>query len=173
MAKIKNPRGDGRDADVFDRLCYARPCLNVGENYGVFTQGRGYTQVHKNPTLECMTRHLHGCPYPLPEAESEAVRCCVVPDFPTPKKGQKPYRQRCRTCGEWASGWVLEARRSLPAQDHVECRHLRVYERQGDLFSCPLWFCPNCSTYWLVNKPGPRLPGKTFRQLLDEQFPIP
>jgi len=131
MAKIENPWGDGRDATVQNGFCCARPCLNIGENYGVFTQGCGYTQAHKNPTLVCMTRHLHGCPHPLPEPEMGTMR------------------------------------------ENVDCRHNTVSLCDDDLFSCPLWFCPNCSTYWLVNKPGPHLPGKTFRQLLDEQFPIP
>jgi len=172
-AKVHNPWGDGRDADVLDEKCCARPCLNIGEDKGTYVQGRGYTSYHKNPKLCCMTRELRGCPHPLPEPDPEKIRCCNVPDFPKPKKGSRPYRQKCRTCGEWASGWLLEQRRELPALENVECRHRKMHSRDDDMFGCVMWICDLCQLRWLRTKPKPRDPGKTFRQLLVEQFKCP
>lgn len=169
-AKIINPWGDGRDADVLDDKCCARSCLHIGEDKGTFVQGRGYTSYHKNPWLTCFTRKLHGCPHPLPEPESEAVRCCLVPEFP-PAGKRPPRKQRCRTCGQWASGWLLETRRSLPALPNVACHHKKVYSREDDLFQCTLWICPDCEGYWKQTKPKSREPGRTFKDLLDEAFP--
>lgn len=173
MAKVINPWGDGRDADVLDEKCCARPCLHVGEDKGTYVQGRGYTSYHKDPKLCCMTRMLRGCPHPLPEPEAEHIRCCPVPDFPKPKAGTKPFRQKCRTCGAWAGGWLLEQRRNLPAQEHVSCRHGRLDEKLDDLFGCTRWRCELCNLYWLREKPKPRQMGKTFKELLDEKYPCP
>lgn len=171
-AKIKNPWGDGRDAAVSDPECCARPCLNIGEDKGVFVKGRGYTRYYDNPQLECMTRHLHGCPYPKPEPRPEQVRCCRVPDFPKPRKGHNPHKQKCRNCGEWAEGVVLELRRQIPALDHIDCDHRDVYERdERDFLGYKVWACPDCNLRWKGAKPKPKDPGVTFDQLLMERFP--
>lgn len=173
MAKITNPWGDGRDADVLDGQCCARPCLHVGEDKGSYTQGRGYTSYYKNPKLVCMSRLLRGCPHPLPEADPEKVRCCDVPDFPKVGKGRRPRFQTCRTCKARASGWLLEQRKALPQGEHCDCRHSRVSSREDDLFRCTLWVCRDCGFYWKTHKPKPRSVGKSFRELLDEHHPTP
>ena len=173
-AKIKNPWGDGRDADVLDERCCARRCLHVGEDKGSYSQGRGYTRYYANPKLCCMSRLNHGCPHPLPEPDSEKVRCCDVPDFPKVGKGRRPSFQTCRTCGSRASGWLLEQRKALQQREHVECRHGRVRDRgRDDLFGCTIWFCPDCNLYWKQDKPKPKATGKTFKELLDEKYADP
>jgi hypothetical protein len=170
MAKIRNPRGDGRDADVLDDKCIGRPCLHIGENKGSFVQGRGYTSYHRRPWLECWTRHLHGCPHPLPDMEPENVRCCRVPDFPEPRKGKTPSKQRCRTCGQSATGRVLEIRRGLPEQENTPCKHLRVHLSEDELLApWEKWLCPDCLSYW-THKPEPREPGESYRDLLDRKL---
>jgi hypothetical protein len=172
MACIKNPWGDGRDAATLDGKCAGRPCLNVGENKGFFTIGKGYTSYYKNPPLVCMERHLHGCPSPPPPMDPERVRCCRVPDFP--KSRGNPRKQRCRTCGQWAKGVVLTLRRDLPAQENVPCKHSRVRRGEKDELFAPwgTWRCPDCMLYW-THKPQPREPGESFGQLLDRRYPHP
>lgn len=162
MTCIKNPWGDGRDAAVSNEQCQARSCLHVGEDKGTFVPGRGYTSYHKNPTLMCMTRMLHGCPFPLPEPDLEKIRCCVDPDFPQPRKNRQPWRQKCRTCNQHASGWVLIQRKLLPPQPHTDCRHLRLI-RTDNL----CWYCPDCKLYWPDAKPTPKQLGFTYADLLD------
>jgi len=170
MAKILNPRGDGRDADVMDHACVGRPCLWIGENKGTYTQGRGYTRYYKKPRLVCWTRHQNGCPHPLPEFNPETTRCCPAPTFPRPRKGTRPQRQRCQTCGQWATrGIVLESRRSLPTLEHVKCKHEALHHDDG-LFPDGMWRCRGCSLYWL-HKPKPFECGETFKELLDRKFP--
>jgi ribosomal protein L37E len=164
MAKIKNPWKDGRDADVMDERCVGRPCLHVGEHKGTFVQGRGYTSYFKDPKLVCMHRHLHGCPQPIPDAEPERIRCCLNPDFPAKGKARK---QRCRSCGAWAEGWVLEIRRGLPVLPHVECKHRDVLTEYDDLFRKSIVRCRNCGLRW-YHVPKPMEPGRTFKEMLDE-----
>lgn len=150
----KNPRNDGRDCKLQSEKCLGRPCLHLAENKGVFVQGRGYTHYYDNPELVCWTNHRDGCPYPYPEPDPEKVRCCSVPDFPKATPGVKT--QKCRTCGQRASGWTLEARRSLPVLEHVDCRHSRA--RQVDVHSQEAWWCPDCKAYW-ERKPLPKQVG--------------
>lgn len=169
-AKITNPWNDGRNCDVSDDQCCARPCLHVAEHKGTFQQGRGYTSYFKYPQLVCWTRHLHGCPNPKPEINPETVRCCRVPRFPASKIAKK---QRCLTCGQWATGWVLATRKALPTLEHVDCKHTDVNTTQDELFRGTLHRCRKCSAYWLRGSPPqPCEPGKTYAQLLDERFPI-
>ena len=114
MTTIKNPWGDGRDASVIEECCAFRHCLHIGENKGSFLNGRGYTRYDKNPTLVCLTNHLHGCPDILPDPDPERARCCAKPDFPKVKGDKRqPHMQRCRTCGTWAKGYTLEVRKGL------------------------------------------------------------
>jgi len=140
--------------------------LHIHEDYGTFVQGRGYTNINRNPGLLCYTRHLHGCPWPLPEPNHEKVRCCVVPDFPSNSKAR---RQRCRTCGQWATGWILEARRNLPFQENVACHHKRV--KEDDVLERPMWRCLDCNLYWEGKRPLSRQVGSTFAEMLDKICP--
>ena len=168
MTTIRNPWGDGRDAAVSDESCVGRPCLNIGEDKGTFTQGRGYTSYHKNPKLVCLTRDLHGCPHPLPEFDPEEVRCCPAPRFPNPRNG-RPARQKCKTCGEWADrGMVLDSRRALPELPHVACRHEDLREDTFYLDGGEKFQCRGCGLYWL-SKPKPFATGKTFAELLESR----
>ena len=145
--------------------------LHVAEDKGSFTQGRGYTSYYKHPQLVCWHRHINGCPHPKPEIDPEQIRCCRVPRFAPTKTAKK---QRCLTCGQWAAGWVLQARKALPVQEHVDCKHLIVKGEQDELFGRTLQFCRSCHLYWLrETPPQPCEPGKTFAQLLDERFKTP
>ena len=49
-----------------DQLCQWRSCLHKGHNKGPYTPGRGYTSYYGHPIYCCMTRLVHGCPYPRP-----------------------------------------------------------------------------------------------------------
>jgi len=93
---------DSREVDVCDAYCAGRVCLWVVEDKGTFVQGRGYVSYYRTPELVCWTRHLHGCPSPLPPPEPallrERLRCCEAPAF-SRRKRVGVRRQRCRTCG--------------------------------------------------------------------------
>lgn len=155
--------------DVCDAKCCARPCLQIMENRGTFVQGCGYTKLSATPNLVCGTRHLNGCPHPLPDLDPEAVRCCLVPDFPPPNKSGK---QRCRTCGLWAQGWDLDLRRNLPALPHVDCKHKNYRTSKDGLFGY-LWHCPDCKAYWnQEDPPDPCQIGSTYAELLDGKFKV-
>lgn len=167
-AKILNPWGDRRDASVLDSMCCARRCLHIGEDKGAFTPGRGYTSYHKNPRLVCMSRHVRGCPHPLPEPDPEEVRCCRIPKFPKPRG--RPSKQRCKSCGTWAAGWQLEMCRELPQLEHVECKHVRLRESDSDLFP-NAWFCPGCRLRWVGKKPEAFEPGLTYGEFWDKRYP--
>lgn len=157
-AKIRNPWGDGRDAKVYDEMCCARPCLLIGLNKGSFTPGRGYTSYHRNPWLECMERYLRGCPHPFPDPEPELVRCCPAPSFATPRKGTVPFKQKCRTCGTWAHGEVLNLRRRLPQRPFVECDHSVVRGVAWGGEHC--WGCSRCKMWW-DKRPSPYQIGES------------
>lgn len=167
MAKLRNPWGDGREADVLAEDCVGRPCLWVGEDKGSYTPGRGYTSYHKKPRLVCWTRHQRGCPTPLPDIEPELVRCCPAPDFPRPGKGRKPRQQRCRLCHRWAKGPILEIRRALPHLEHVKCPHEDIHHE--DVFGGK-WYCRTCGLYW-DHHPKEYEPGVDFRTFLDRACP--
>ena len=160
----------GREVDVLEMACVARPCLWVAENKGTFTQGRGYTSYHKHPWLECWTRHLRGCPSPIPDPDPERVRCCPAPNFPRLGKNgrQQPTWQRCRLCGERASGVVLELRRGLPGLPHVNCEHKRV---KRSVVWNSIWVCPDCGLGWRsVDRPSPWAAGDPREELMDQEL---
>lgn len=159
--KIKNPLDDGRDADVLDKLCAWRPCLQIGEDKGSFTPGVGYTSYHDKPRLVCMTRHCNGCPTPLPEPDPERARCCPAPELATLKRGLIPLKQQCRTCGKWHQGWALEAVRKLPVLPHTRCRHEEA--RFQEWPTKPAWLCMRCQL-WFDKKPGPYELGRKTPQ---------
>jgi len=163
MALIRNPWGDDRDAAVLDDRCQARSCLRIGENKGVFVPGRGYTSYHRNPRLECRQRAMHGCPDQLPWPDPEKVRCCPAPSFARPRGTVR--RQRCRLCGEWASGWPLEARRGLPAQPHTACRH------NAAVLACPRIGVWRCECGYFAERAEPFSRARTFEEVLDERLP--
>lgn len=163
----KGAWSDDREVQVLDALCPYRSCLHVGENKGTYVQGRGYVSYHRRPWLECVKRNRDGCPAPIPAPEPEESRCCRVPDFAKPREGT--LRQRCRTCGAWAAGWVLDARRGLPTLEHVSCKHADVVCAREDLFERDIWRCRACGLLW-DHEPGPREPGETFGEMLDRRF---
>jgi len=156
MAKIKNPWGDRRDCDVSDNLCSLRRCLHIGEDKGAYTPGVGYTSYRKVPLLVCMTRHLHGCPYPHPDPEPEMARCCPSPDFA--KTRSRVHRQRCRTCGTWSEGKALEIARSLPRHPATRCKHASIKQAKWTIEDC--WLCPERDR-WFDEKPEPHQVGES------------
>lgn len=99
--------------EVLDSLCPYRRCYWRGEDKGTFVQGRGYTSYYKTPYIVCWTRHTKGCPHPIPEIDSERLRCCSAMDFAPGRKGKRAWSKRCRGCGQWSKGLVLTLRLKL------------------------------------------------------------
>ena len=163
MSRTRNPWGDGRDVHVLDELCELRPCLQVGEDKGNYTPGRGYTSYRKNPPLVCMRRHCHGCPHPLPEPDPERARCCPAPSFPPARPGKKPSWQACRTCGARAHGGLLELARALPSHPASRCKHTAAEPR--DLGTGLAWRC-SCGSYF-ERKPKPHELGLELKAFLE------
>lgn len=157
-SKIKNAWGDGRDADVRDHECEGRPCLHIAEDKGSYSVGRGYTSYYKNPQLCCMTRHVRGCPQPIPEVDIEQLRCCPNPDFPSPRKGKRPPAyQRCRTCRTRKPGWVVDLLREVTKYPASKCGHVAA---EATNWACePCWRCPTCKQWW-DKKPSPHQAGE-------------
>ena len=68
---------------------------------------------------------------------------------------------------------MLEMRRGLPILKHVDCDHRGANERdETEFLGCKLWTCPKCGLYWMNAKPGPKAPGKTYSEIIDEKFPL-
>jgi hypothetical protein len=59
---MMNIKISGKSVDVYDAKCATRSCFRLGQDKGVFVQGRGYTKYHAKPRWVCMRRHLSGCP---------------------------------------------------------------------------------------------------------------
>jgi hypothetical protein len=55
---------DGKSVmvDVSYKSCPKKSCFRIGEDKGLFVQGRGYVKYHDKVRLVCFQRHLHGCP---------------------------------------------------------------------------------------------------------------
>lgn len=167
MVKLKNPWHDGRDCSVFEDVCAYRPCLNIGENKGSFTQGVGYTHYYEKPQLVCMTRHCRGCPHPLPDLDLEKVRCCPNPDFAKSRSNRVLQRQKCRTCGSWASGIVLQMIKTLPKFPASRCNHADVGLTEWVGEAC--WKCPTCASFF-DSKPDPHKLGESFEAFSDRKM---
>lgn len=148
---------DFRDVSVLDRMCRWRPCLRVGEQRGVFTPGVGYRPREGPRKLVCLTRDCSGCPTPVPAPDPELARCCPSPDLPKPKKGSRPWRQRCRTCDRWLEGWALEVVPGLPKLPFTRCRHDRA--KKLDWRTEPTWLCHGCKE-WFDHLPRPFEKGR-------------
>ena len=130
------------------QMCWCRSCMNPGANKGVLTPGVGYAHYYKDPIPECMTRLLHGCPYPQPGMDLENVRCCFRPDYPIwhPSGHRLPKKREtvCRTCGAKAPAWAAVLINTLPTQPGVKCRHQEhCYNLIGGWF-----WCMDCSGHW-------------------------
>lgn len=165
VSRTRNPWGDGRDVHVLDELCELRPCLQVGEDKGSYSPGRGYTSYHKHPKLVCMRRHCHGCPHPLPEPDPERARCCPAPDFAPVKLDAHPAYQTCRTCGTrvHARGRALELARALPKLPASRCKHTAAEPRA--LGAKLAWRC-SCGSYF-EQKPAPHEVGLELPAFLE------
>ena len=148
---------DGKEVHVLDSLCQWRTCLRLGEERGVFPQGVGYRRPEGKLRLVCLTRDCHGCPHPLPAPDAEKVRCCPSPDLADPKKGSRPFRQRCRTCGKWHEGWSLQAVVTLPKYPAVKCKHRMA--KKVEWAAEPTWLCHGCSL-WFDHEPKPHEKGR-------------
>jgi hypothetical protein len=141
-----------KDVSVYDRFCEWRPCLRVGERRGVFVQGQGYRSREGTSQLVCLTRDCRGCPTPLPPPDPEIARCCPCPDLPKPKKGSRPFRQRCRTCDKWLEGWALEVVPTLPKRSFTRCRHADT--KRIEWRTEPTYLCLKCRE-WFDHVPKP------------------
>jgi hypothetical protein len=147
-----------------DGMCWARPCMNAGENKGSFTQGRGYTSYYKDPIPCCMTNHLHGCPYPIPEPDPEVARCCYAPTYEGRGK-----EMTCQMCGSKAPRKAAKLLNELPRHEGVPCKH---ENRTTNLIVIRGWCrCPDCGGYWdrpVHDVQAFDVPTKTDEDHLDE-----
>lgn len=114
--KFTGSYNNHKTIDVLDLDCPLRSCYRPGENKGPYTPGRGYSYYYPEPKLVCFTRHLHGCPHPIPSIDLEKARCCDSPQFAKPKsKNRPPSKQLCRKCKTWVSGSALKLLRKEKA----------------------------------------------------------
>lgn len=104
---------DRYSVDCLEDVCAFRGCMSPGHNKGTFSPGRGYTSYHSQPKPVCLTRHLRGCPHPLPVPDVERVRCCSRPKYPAGRRKQAT----CTTCGATRPGWVGKLLNKLPTID--------------------------------------------------------
>lgn len=93
-----------------------------------------------------MTRHLHGCPSPVPEPDTETARCCYAPIY----RGRGKTRT-CLTCGAHAPGNAAKLLNALPVLPGVPCRHQNV----GPTILIGWSECRDCFGIW--DKPPERV----------------
>jgi hypothetical protein len=145
--------------------CIYRPCLHLDVNKGSYTPGRGYTEYYKDPNVVCLKNHRDGCPYPLPDPDPENMRCCPAPTFAKSRGNSR--RQRCKVCGVWHSGAVLELVKTLEHHPYTMCSHERV---KADNFATNAgWWCPSCNLWW-DDKPKAFQCGETALNFCDRRF---
>ena len=144
-------------------LCWMRQCLRLGFDKGPFVQGRGYVG-HRDPTPVCLTRHIAGCPQPLPEPDPENARCCYRPAYHVDGRRRTAT---CATCGETVPVFAARLLNVLPTLPGVPCRH----ERKHGAIRIGWTECDACHGVW--DRPPGQVaalepPARTVEEMLDE-----
>ena len=126
-----------------DGKCWARSCMQPGENKGTYAQGRGYTSYYDVPKPVCSRNHLHGCPHPLPEPDPETARCCFRPTYKY-QRGAPPRQQECEVCGKHVPRAFAKELNKLPTLGGVACKH----EGLVPVLCLTGWYECSCLCVW-------------------------